>query len=386
MKKQDKSPRPHRWISCPTEEEYMGQDRKAGKIERKLAKAKDRSKYKKTDQEKYLKSLEKDLEAKLSKQEWLEGRVLSIMPQGVIVDWQGETISCVLKGLLKKDKTHAKNLVAVGDFVLFEKTGGHEGIIGHVKPRQTILSRADNLSRRKEQLIAVNIDQVIITVSVVHPPLKSSIVDRYIIATRKGGMDPLIVINKIDLLEDVSNYDSLFLEEQKELYHEALRAYSAANIPVISVSTVLGTGIDQLKEAMKDKASVFSGQSGVGKSSLINALTGLQLRVGEIVEKTKKGAHTTSTTQLIPLEFGGWCIDTPGIKSFGVWNLDREEVEGYFPEIHDLGLECKFADCTHTHEEHCAVLQALDKGDLSPIRYESYQALRESVGEEHVRR
>jgi ribosome biogenesis GTPase len=385
MSKDDDHSSSKRWIHDHHEEDYFKENRKEGKMKRKMAMAKDRSKFKKTDQEKYLKSIEKDKAAKLGKQDWLEGRVLSIMPQGIMVDWQGETISCVLKGLLKKEKTQAKNLVAVGDFVLFEKTAEKEGIIGHVKPRRTILSRADNLSRRKEQLIAVNIDQVIITVSVVNPPLKSSIIDRYIIATRKGGMEPLIVINKIDLLES-QEFDPILLEVEKELYEEAVRAYAAADIPLIGVSTVQGDGIEELKEAMRDKSSVFSGQSGVGKSSLINVMTGMNLRVGEIVEKTKKGAHTTTTTQLIPLAFGGWCVDTPGIKSFGVWNLDREEVEGYFPEIHDYGLNCKFADCTHTHEEQCAVQKGLEEGKLSPMRYESYQALRQSVSEEHVRR
>lgn len=385
MKEHDHS-HSRRWIRCPVEEEYLGQNRKEGKMKRKMAMAKDRSKYKKTDQEKYLRSVEKDKEAKLSKRNWLEGRVLSIMPQGIIVDWQGKIISCVLKGLLKKAKTHAKNLVAVGDFVLFEKTSEGEGIIGHVKPRRTILSRADNLSRRKEQFIAVNIDQVIITVSVVNPPLKSSIIDRYIIAARKGGMEPLIVINKIDLLNQEENDDSFLLEVERELYEEAIKAYAAAGIPLISVSTFQGTGIEELKEAMRDKASVFSGQSGAGKSSLINAIAGLDLRIGEMVEKTKKGTHTTTTTQLIPLEFGGWCVDTPGIKSFGVWNLDREEVEGYFSEIHEHGLHCKFADCTHTHEEQCAVQKALEEERLLPLRYASYQALRQSLSEEHVRR
>lgn len=385
MKEQDHSSS-HRWMDYPIEEDYLRENRKEGKIKRKMAAAKDRSKYKKTDQEKYLKSIEKDKEAKLNKQDWLEGRVLSIMPQGIIVDWYGETISCVLKGLLKKEKTHAKNLVAVGDFVLFEKTAEREGIIGHVKPRRTVLSRADNLSRRKEQLIAVNIDQVIITVSVVNPPLKSSIIDRYIIATRKGGMEPLIVINKMDLLEQDQEYDPIFLEVEKEIYQEAVRAYAAADIPLIALSTVTGQGVEELKHAMQGKASVFSGQSGVGKSSLINAMTGLNLRVGEVVEKTKKGSHTTTTTQLLPLDFGGWCIDTPGIKSFGVWDLDRSELEGYFPEIHDCGLHCKFADCTHTHEDQCAVQKALEENQLSPLRYESYQALRQSIEKEHVRR
>lgn len=386
MKKYDDHSTPRRWIRCPVEEEYLGQNRKEGKMERKMAMSKDRSKYKKTDQDKYFKQLEKSQEAKLGKQEWLEGRVLSITPQGILIDCQGEKLTCVLKGLLKKEKTHAKNLVAVGDFVLFEKTAEGEGVIAHVKPRQTVLSRADNLSRRREQLIAVNIDQVIITVSAVNPPLKCAIIDRYIIATHKGGMDPLIVINKIDLLDDRTDYDPLFLDQERDTYQEALQAYAMAGIPVISASVTENVGLEELKKAMANKASVFSGPSGVGKSSLINAMTGLQLRTGEVVEKTKKGSHTTTTTQLIPLEFGGWCVDTPGIKSFGVWDLKNEEVESYFSEIHDYGMNCKFTDCTHTHEEKCAVQQALEDGKLSPLRYESYQSLKESVGEEHVRR
>jgi ribosome biogenesis GTPase len=377
---------PHRWISCPVEDEYLGHNRKEGKMERKLASAKDRSKYKKTDQGKYLKSLEKDKEAKLGKHEWLEGRVLSILPQGIIIDWNGQRISCVLKGLLKKDKTQAKNLVAVGDFVLFEKMSETEGIIAQVKPRKSILSRADNLSRRKEQVIAANIDQVLITISVVNPPLKPPLVDRYIIAAHKGGMEPIIVLNKIDLLEDGNYPDPQLVEQEREIYQEFLIAYARAGIPVISVSILKEDGLDALKQMMHNKASVFSGQSGVGKSSLINVLTGLNLRIGETVERTKKGSHTTTTTQLLPLDFGGWCIDTPGIKSFGVWDLKKEEVEGYFSEIHEYGLRCKFPDCTHTHEEDCAVIQALEKEEISPLRYESYQALVESVSEEYLRR
>jgi ribosome biogenesis GTPase len=182
------------------EEEYF-QVRKESRMDRKRAASKDRSKYKKTDQEKYLKNLDIEHQQKLSKQEWLEGRVLTIIPQGIIVDCNGEMIRCVLKGLLKRDRTSAKNLVAVGDIVLFEKTDQGEGIIASVKPRRSVLSRADNLSRRKEQLIAVNIDQVIITASVVNPPLKAPLIDRYIIAAHKGGMEPVIVINKVDLLD-----------------------------------------------------------------------------------------------------------------------------------------------------------------------------------------
>ncbi|CUI15764.1 putative ribosome biogenesis GTPase [Candidatus Protochlamydia naegleriophila] len=367
------------------EEDYF-QARKESRMQRKLASAKDRSKFKKTDQEKYLKNLEKGHQQKLSKQEWLEGRVISIMPQGVIVDHEGERISCVLKGLMKRDKTQAKNLVAVGDFVLFERTHEGEGIIASVKPRRTILSRADNLSRRKEQLIAVNIDQVIITVSVVNPPLKPPLIDRYIIAAHKGNMEPLLVINKVDLLDHAEGVDEAFLEQEKALYQELLNAYAVAGVPVISVSAAENKGLDALRQAMQGKASVFSGQSGVGKSSLINAVTDLNLRVGETVERTKKGSHTTTTTQLIPLEFGGWCIDTPGIKSFGVWDLDKNEIEGYFPEIHECGLDCKFPDCTHSHEDNCAVQKALEEERISLVRYISYQALIQTINEKHVRR
>jgi ribosome biogenesis GTPase / thiamine phosphate phosphatase len=366
------------------EEEYSLRGRKEKKIERKLASANDRSKYKKTDQAKYLKSLSDEKASKVSKYDWLEGRVLSIIPQGIVVDYQGERIVCGLKGLMKRDRTQAKNLVAVGDFVLFEKTDKGEGIIAQVQPRKTVLSRADNLSRRKEQLIAVNIDQVIITVSVVNPPLKAPLIDRYIIATQMGGMEPIVVINKMDLLETFE--DEILVEDEKDLLQNLLDGYAVIGIRVIQVSTVSGQGIEELKEVMRDKASVFSGQSGVGKSSLINAITGLDIRVGETVERTKKGSHTTTSTQLIPLEGGGWCIDTPGIKSFGIWDLKKDQVEAYFDEIHELGSQCKFPDCTHTHEGHCAVLAAVEEGKLSPVRFDSFQALMQSVSEAHRRR
>lgn len=373
--------------SYSNEHEPHEESLKDGKKKRKLAQARDRSKFKKTDIKKYTKSINDNLNAKLINQNLLEGRVLSIMPQGIVVDHKEELIYCTLKGLLKKEKTEAKNLVAVGDFVLFQKIGDKEGIISHIKPRHSFLSRADNLSRRKEQLIAVNIDQVIITVSVVNPPLKVPIIDRYIIASKKGGMEPIIVINKIDLF---SNKENLFrtevIEAEKIYFDEVLKAYAAAGITLIFISATEKTGMEQLKEVMSGKTSVFSGPSGVGKSSLINAVTGLDLRTGEIVEKTKKGSHTTTTTQLIPLDFGGWCIDTPGIKSFGVWNLDPQEIQNYFPEIQRISELCHYADCTHIHEEQCAVLSALTEGKLSPLRFDSYQALMYSVKAEHIRR
>ncbi len=377
----DEPKMPKKWVSCDIEADYFKDERKTARMERKLASAKDRSKYKKTDREKWKKSPELHQNIKLAKEDFLKGRVLSITPQGFVVAHENDTYVCSIRGLLKKEKTQFKNLITVGDFVLFQKTDEKEGLIAHVEPRHSVLSRADNLSRRQEQLIAANIDQVLITVSVVNPPIKPFLVDRYIIASRKGNMEPVIVVNKIDLLDDVSVNPG-----EKEIYELFIQAYKIVGLPVIPVSVVTGEGLEKLRAAMKDKASVFSGQSGVGKSSLINAVTNYDLKTGKIVDKTKKGAHTTTTTQLLPLEFGGWCIDTPGIKSFGVWDLKKNEVESYFSEINETGSQCKFPDCSHTHESDCAVLAAVEEGKISPLRLASYQYLLHAVSQEHLRR
>lgn len=375
-----------RWKPQEFEEEDFFPDRKAGRQQRKIAVAKDRSKHKKTDRDKWQKAQVERTQAKLAKEtDLLKGRVISIASEGIFVDYEGTVYSCFLRGLLKKEKTLMKNLVVVGDFVLFEKQSNLEGSIVHVEPRFSILSRADNLSHRKEQLIAANIDQVLITTSVVNPALKPSLVDRYIIATHKGGMDPIVIVNKIDLLDSKSSHNEL-LEQEKELYQQFLDAYALSGIPIISVSTTTGEGLDALRTVMKDKASVFSGQSGVGKSSLINAITGLNLRIGDVVERTRKGSHTTTMAQLLPLSFGGWCIDTPGIKSFGVWDLKKEEIKNYFPEIQEESKHCKFPDCHHHHEPGCAVEKAIEDGKISFMRYQSYLGLIETIDEEHLRR
>jgi ribosome biogenesis GTPase len=376
MKHKDTENIPRRWVGCNIEEDYFGDDRKLHKANRKQAAAKDRSKYKKTDRDKILKQSEA-AEAG-STEHLIKGRVLTIASQGIIVDCNGEHLICTLRGSLKKEKNQFKNLVTVGDFVLVDKKSPTEGLVMQVEPRKTVLSRADNLSQRKEQLIAANIDQVLITVSISNPQMKASLVDRYIIATRKGGMEPVIIINKIDLLSDS--------EIEHKFYDAFLTAYESAKVPVIPISVVTGEGIDHLKEVMQGKASVFSGQSGVGKSSLINAITGLDIAVGHIVERTKKGTHTTTTANLITLPFGGWCVDTPGIKSFGLWDLDAGEVSAYFSEIFNIGLNCRFPSCTHMGEAGCAIEDAVKEGKISDLRYDSYKTLMTSITREHKRR
>jgi len=357
-------------VACELEADYYGDERKIARRERRSASAHDRSQYKKTDQDKIKKPDEP-----IDREKFLRGRVLSIISQAINVEHDNKILKCVLRGNLKKDVARIKNLVTVGDFVLFEMTSEGEGVISHIDERKSILSRADHLHQRKEQLIAANIDQVLITVSVVNPQLKPFIVDRYIIAAHKGNMRPVIVINKIDLLDQ----DPV----EQEVYKEFVDAWKSSEVPFIPVSSTTGEGIQELRDIMKDKASVFSGQSGVGKSSLINAMTEHKLEVGGIVSKTGKGSHTTTQAQLLPLEFGGWVIDTPGIKSFGIWNVESEEIEQYFPEIFSTGADCKFPDCSHTHETHCAVIDAVESGEISQLRYESYIYLVDSVEEKH---
>ncbi|MCC5831936.1 MAG: ribosome small subunit-dependent GTPase A [Chlamydiales bacterium] len=351
------------------EEEFTRKERKEA---RKLASKRDRSKYKKTDADQRKRLQKERTERTLSKKEGLlRGRILAITPEGISVQHQESVYLCILRGALKKEVTRAKNLVTVGDFVLFEAEGQRDGSIFHVEERSSVLSRQEHLRRRQKQLIAANIDQVLITVSVVEPRLKPPLVDRYIIATRKGRMDPVIIVNKIDLLEKET--------EEAVLFKHFVETYQRLGIPVIALSVQTGKGIDQLKEEMKGKASVFSGQSGVGKSSLINAVADLELPIGEVVKRTRKGAHTTTTTHLIPLRFGGWCIDTPGIRSFGVWDLKKEDLDAYFPEIKERSSACKYPDCTHSHEPGCALKAALEREEISPLRFDSYLKLLQEI-------
>ncbi len=342
------------------EEEFHAKNRKQPRKDRRHAQETDRSKFKKTDLKEKLNVFDSSLP---------KGRVVAISGEGATVeDLDGRRALYSLKGLLKKEKMQAKNLIAVGDIVRLERDA-----ICHVEERTSYLSRQD-ISGRKEQLIAVNIDQVLITASVVSPPLKPALVDRYIIAAEKGGMHPVLIINKIDLLTGASS-------EQHRLFEAFMAAYELLGVPILSVSTRTGVGIEALRSLMNHKSSVFSGQSGVGKSSIINAAFGLSLKTGDLTQKTAKGSHTTSTAELLSLPGGGYCIDTPGVRSFGIWGLEKEDVKGYFSDIQAFAGSCKFPDCTHIQEPHCAVQKALQEGIISNLRYESYKSLlAEAVG------
>jgi len=269
---------------------------------------------------------------------------------------------CTVRRVLRTKLIEDRHPVTVGDRVLFRvepkgETSVREGVIEVVERRQSVLQRR---VRRRIHTVVANVDQVVIVGSADQPPPKPHLIDRYIVAAHAGDITPVICMNKLDLDRD---------GRAKEL----LDRYAALGYATLYTSAVTGDGVASLLDAMKDKASVFAGQSGVGKSSLLNAMQpGLQLKVGDIIEQTAKGKHTTSNATLIRLEVGGYVVDTPGVRSFDLSIISRNEFESHFVEFADHVPNCKFPDCTHIHEEGCAVKDAVQRGEIYPERYESY--------------
>jgi ribosome biogenesis GTPase len=341
------------------EEDFHAKDRKSSRKEKKLLQALDRSKYKKTDQEKKTSPSESSLK---------KGRVISLSGQGIEVIFENQIYYCTLKGSLKKERSKQKNLVVVGDFVRFQKDQ-----IVEVEPRTSFLSRT-NIRGNKEQLTAANVEYAVIFCSIGAPPLKPALIDRYLLSAEKGNIKPIVVINKLDLLKNNP--------EEKMMYELFLSSYEPLGIPIFAISCLKRKNdLSKLLSLLSGKLSVVCGQSGVGKTTFLNLAFGLDRKVGQLTEKTAKGSHTTTKSELIPIPGGGYCIDTPGVRSFGLWNLTKEQVIDHFNEIKNLSCNCKYKDCLHLEEPDCAVLQALEEGDLSPLRYDSYHTLlREALG------
>jgi ribosome biogenesis GTPase len=288
----------------------------------------------------------------------LQGRVLRVHRQiGIVAALDGRENRCTVRQVLKSLTTEERNIVTTGDRVWFLPTAPGEGVIERVEPRHGVLTRA---SRGREHVLVSNVDQVLIVVSLVEPDLKPHLIDRYLASAAQGKIAAVICLNKADLADPVE-------------FQPLVGFYSQLGLPTLLTSAVTGTGIDRLREQLKDRQTVLSGQSGVGKSSLLNALQpGLELAVRSVSEVNQKGRHTTTTAELHPLDFGGWVVDTPGIRQFELWDVIPEEVEGFFPEFHPFVPLCAYPDCTHTHEDRCAVKLAVARRQLSERRYLSY--------------
>jgi ribosome biogenesis GTPase / thiamine phosphate phosphatase len=301
----------------------------------------------------------------------LPGRVLRLHGLHSIVQTDdGRQVRCAVRRLLKTLATDERSIVATGDRVWILLGNEGEGVIERVEPRHGILTRA---SRGREHVIVANVDQVVIVVSLVEPELKPHLIDRYLASAEQGQIAPIICLNKADLIDPA-------------VYQPLIGLYSQLGIDALLTSACTGIGIERLRRHLKDRQSVFSGQSGVGKSSLLNAIQpDLALRVREVSDVNQKGRHTTTTAELIQLDFGGWVVDTPGIRQFELWDIMPAEVEGFFPEFRPLVPLCGYPDCTHTHEDRCAIKDAVLRRLVSQSRYTSYLGLFTGQLDEDVR-
>lgn len=285
---------------------------------------------------------------------------------------------CRIKGKFRIEGIKSTNPIAVGDEVDFEleTTGDEEaGVITKIHERKNLITRKSVNLSKQTHIIASNIDQVFLLVTIKNPPTLTTFIDRFLITAEAYSIQAIILFNKIDTYE---------VEEYAQV--QSLREiYQAIGYQCIEVSSTKGTQINQVKESMKGKVSMFSGHSGVGKSTMINAIEpSLNLKTKAISEQHKQGQHTTTFAEMFDLSFGAKIIDTPGIKGFGVVDMSKEELGDYFPEFFELKQHCKFHNCIHVNEPRCAVKKALKENKISWSRYKSYLQIMEAE-EEHYR-
>ncbi len=296
----------------------------------------------------------------------------------IVKSQDGVFYDCRIKGKFRLKGIKSTNPIAVGDHVEFELEQNNDvttGVINKIEPRMNyIVRKSVNLSKQVH-IIASNIDTVFLVVTINNPVTTTSFIDRFLVTTEAYGIKAVLVFNKIDTFEDQTLDDQLYLQY----------IYSSIGYECVRVSATTGKGLEQIKDRMLGKVSMFSGHSGVGKSTLINAIEpGLNLKTSVISEQHQQGQHTTTFAEMYDLSFDARIIDTPGIRGFGVVDMEDTEIGDYFPEFFALKDQCKFNNCLHRQEPDCAVKQALDKDELSWSRYRSYIQILDKE-EEHYR-
>ena len=290
---------------------------------------------------------------------------------------QGDFIECRMKGKFRIKGIKSTNPIAVGDIVDYELEQTSDTVTGMIHKihdrKNYIVRKSVNLSHQMH-IIASNIDRVFLLITINNPPTTTSFIDRFLVTAEAYGIETILVFNKIDTFDDAT------LDEQLYLQH----IYQEIGYQCLRVSATTGKGVEDLKQLMLDKVTMFSGHSGVGKSTLVNALEPfLQLKTKNISEQSKQGQHTTTFAEMYDLSFNARIIDTPGIKGFGIVDMEKEEISGYFPEFFRLKDQCKFNNCLHKEEPHCAIKAALEKDEIAWSRYNSYLKILEGDDENY---
>ena len=284
----------------------------------------------------------------------------------------GTVVDCRVKGNFRLKGIRSTNPVAVGDNVIFDmREDGTAYIVDILERKNYIVRKASNLSKQSH-ILAANLDLCFLIVTVSHPVTATTFIDRFLASAEAYRVPVVIVFNKTDLYNNT---------EQEELeYLTAL--YESIGYRCLHTSTVTNCGLDTLKEMMQGRTSLFAGNSGVGKSSLVNAISPeIAAKVGEISKTHDTGMHTTTYTEMFEFMPDSYIVDTPGVKGFGTFDMEVEEISHYFVEFFELSKDCRYGNCTHTHEPGCAVLEALERGEIAPSRYQSYLSMLEDKEE-----
>lgn len=277
-----------------------------------------------------------------------------------------ETVQCRIKGKFRMSGIRSTNPIAVGDVVSFEFETDGTGVIEKIDKRKNIIVRKSTNLSKKSQIMASNVDQAILVATVNYPATSTVFIDRFLAAAESYNIPAFLIFNKLDK----------YTEPEKEILAEWLTTYNEINYQTLFTSAIKGIGIKEVEALLKNKISIVAGHSGVGKSSLINAVApGLDLKTAQISEAHQTGKHTTTFSEMHPLPFGGYIIDTPGVRGFGTIDMQRDQIYHYFPEIFKLAESCKFHNCLHTHEPGCVVKQAVEDGEIAESRYKSYLSI-----------